>query len=188
MKVNIIHNADDTERARLLDIQIQGQGIMAEFWPSIKGRIDLAHKQIIKNAMLNDIPMVCVGEDDLFFPYEYGYEYFINKMPDDFDVYVSGVYNHDESFPNKDNILKRFAGLHLYIVHQRFYQKFLDLDCSQESIDNAIGTLALKNECKVVCCYPYAAIQQELSSTNPICIGAVNPHKAYFNSSNTYGL
>jgi len=187
-KVNIIHDRDNTERLEALNKQIDTQGIKAEFWPSVKGDIAEAHKQIVRVAKLRKEPFIIIGEDDLCFPANDGFEYFMKKVPVAFDVYLGGIYSGIGQLPNEENkITKYFSGLHLYIVAEKFYDKFLTLDTTQDGIDIALGKLAIKGEADIKCCYPFAACQSEFESTNPVCIGAKNPLKYYFTKENLYG-
>ncbi len=162
--------------------------MVCEFWPSVKGNIAEAHKQIVRVAMYKVEERVLICEDDVMFMADDGFDYFLSKYDESADVFLGGCYVGKEQLPNEGSVVKRFSGMHLYIVHSRFYKTFLSLDCSNESIDNALSRLALAGKAKIVCCYPFAAIQQEMfKSTNPIMKGVKHSHRQ-FNSTNTYGF
>ena len=65
-------------------------------------------------------------EDDVYFPAQDGFEYFLKNKPDDFDIYLGGIYlGSDKVKEMNQRIRHRFSGLHCYIVHERFYDTFL---------------------------------------------------------------
>lgn len=189
MLVNVIHNKDDLKRKNLMLIQLERQeGIEYVFWPSIRGDIAEAHKQIIRVAMLNGEDFTCIAEDDIFFYAKDGFQYFMSKWDRTADIFLGGIYGGAGQFPNEGNVVRtHISGLHLYIVHQRAYQRFLNLNCENESLDNALSRASMEGKMKVVCCYPFAAAQQEMPSYNPLMKGQVNLHRFFFNSQNMYG-
>lgn len=186
--VNVIHDPTNLQRAALLAKEIAKNNLSVKFWPAIKGDIAEAHKQVVRWAKENKLKEVIIAEDDFFFYSKWGFDYFLDYKPKSFDVYVGGIYTGGRALPNEGNIVTRFTGLHFYVVHSRFFDLFLDLDTSREGIDLAISRSAQSGFGKIVCCYPYAVVQQELPSTNKIGIGAINRHKHYFNKENTYGF
>lgn len=180
MKINVIHNPENKERGVKMFSEILRQTArpLIVFWPAIydtptcKG-ISRAHKQIVR-AHLNE-PEVIIMEDDVRIPSEKGLEYFLENKPDDFDLYLSGVYTGSP----KDGIVKTFSGLHLYIVNQRFYETFLKAD-ENKPLDRG---LAGKGLFKV--CYPYAAIQYNGYSENT---GREENYDSYLKGRKIYGL
>ena len=132
------------------------EGVIAE--PTYKG-ISTVHKNIIRYAKENKMPMVCVAEDDVKFCDKGAWKYFIDNIPNDFDLYLAGVYCIDPILP--DNRIKQFSGLILYICHERFYDKFLSANDSKQ-IDRAMADL----HGRYIVCNPFAAIQHEGYSDN----------------------
>lgn len=122
-----------------------------------KENISLAHKQIVEYANVAEWEMVCIGEDDLKFFAPGAWQYFINNIPSDFDLYLGSVYLGELS---ADNTVHSFAGLTLYIVHSRFYDTFLSSN-PQEHLDR---TLAGKG--KYVVCNPFVVEQYDGWSSN----------------------
>jgi hypothetical protein len=189
IKAHIIHDWSAYERAVILAGEMAKLGIAYSLWPAWVSKpvhvgISKAHKQIVYWAKTNGLEEVLIGEDDVHFPAgRKGFEYFLENKPKDYDIYLAGVYVGREGL-KEDRQLKRFAGMHFYFVHSRFYDKFLALDETQ-SIDNALGVLAIMGQAKIYSLYPMAAIQHEnVSATS----GCVFYHKFFFNENNVYGF
>lgn len=81
-----------------------------------------AYKRIIQSAKDNGDKLCCICEDDIIFSCKDSWKYFIDNIPDYYDIYLSSVYWGD-ILP--DNILKEFSGFTLSIFHEMFYDKFL---------------------------------------------------------------
>lgn len=187
--VHIINDPLNKDRKRLMEEVIKEQRMTAKVWESAPGNIANAHKRIVQYALKNDLDEVVIAEDDVFFYAPDGFEYFLKNKPPTFDLYLSGVYHSTPDLPNKDNRVKHFAGMQLYIVARKFYKAFISVDTDVlRSIDNALSMLAWHGLADIVVCYPYAAVQREnLPSTNPLLYGQLYKHKYYFNSNNLYG-
>lgn len=160
--LNIISGKNAERLPRLLK-ELEGQNITDyELWPSIylpsvPASINAAHKQIVEFAYLSQWPYVCIAEDDVKFTHPNSWKYFLSKMPEDFDIYLGGIYIGDLK---EDDSLDYFHGLHLYVVHRRYYETFLSVD-PNEHIDKAQRGLG-----RFVVCNPFAAIQYEGYSNN----------------------
>ena len=153
--INIIHNHNRHERLETLTYELARQGIDDwKLWnaifdtPVCKG-VSRAHKQIVQHAKDSGWPEVIIAEDDIKFPAEDGYKYFLSKKPKHFDLYLGGIYRGEI----KDGKTTDFSGLHLYIIHEKFYDTFLGID-ETKHLDTE---LAGKGDYHV--CYPFAAIQ-----------------------------
>jgi len=88
-----------------------------------------AHINCIKLAKEQNLPYICIIEDDVVFrdgAKEYFNEIF-NNVPDDFDVLLSGYYTGSLLKRGKywDSI-GQFCGLHFYIVAAKFYDYILN--------------------------------------------------------------
>lgn len=164
MKANIIHSIYYQERLPRLLNELSSNGITDyELWEGIidqkssqKG-INQSHKQIVEYAQLAKWDEVLIMEDDVRFCGEGSFEYFLQNKPESFDIYLAGIYM-GEILP--DNTVKTFSGLHCYIVHSKFYEKFLSTP-TDAHIDRALSELG---EFKV--CNPFAAIQYNGFSSN----------------------
>lgn len=158
MQINIIHDSNRVDRKVLLDSEIRTHGLDVRLWPAIKDPqmtfrgINLAHKQIVRWAGLQKMPMVCIGEDDLHITGEGAWTYFVDHIPADFDLYLSCKYC-GQILPDKT--IKDFCGLHLYIVHERFYETFLGVN-ELEHLDRGLA-----NKGKFVVAQPCCAIQYD---------------------------
>lgn len=190
MIANIIHDINQTERYKLLCEQLDRQKIESVIWNSITGfeaktNISKAHKMIVKWAQVKKKKEVLIMEDDVLFPADDGFDFFLKNKPIEFDVYLGGVYLGNDKL--KDGKIKsHFSGLHCYLVHQKFYDTFLEIDETQ-SLDNSLAKLAILGLADIRCCYPMAAIQQELPSTN--FEGVIYRHEDFkFNKHSVYGF
>ncbi len=112
----------------LLKKEVADQGIEAVFWPGIRDLIlpcrgiSKAHKQIVRHAKENALPWVTIAEDDIKFFAPGAFSHFISNTPTDFDLYLGNVFSGEV---RPDQTVTDFAGLTLYVVHQRFYDRFL---------------------------------------------------------------
>lgn len=162
MQINIIHNPLRQDRFNLLIKEFIQQDFENRFWPAIIldkpfTGIMAAHQAIVRDAKNRNLPMVCIGEDDLCFTASGAWKYFLSQMPDDFDIYLASVYGGDLK---SDNTCTWLAGLTLYVIHSRFYDKFLSIPEGRH-IDRALKDLG-----KFVVCNPFCCIQHETYSEN----------------------
>ena len=124
---------------------------------STKRGINKSHKQIVEYAKLAKWDEVLIMEDDVRFCGKDAFNYFLDNKPQDFDIYLSGIYL-GEILP--DNSVKSFSGLHCYIVHSKFYDTFLSTP-DDEHIDRALANLGTYKVCN-----PFAAVQYNGFSSN----------------------
>jgi hypothetical protein len=141
----------------LTEKELKAQGVTEwMFWDGEKKKynsynaISRAHKKIVRHAQHHKLDQVLIMEDDVRFTDVGALDYFLENKPDDFDIYLAGIYFGD-ILPDKT--VKKFQGLHCYIVHNRFYSKFLGIPETGD-IDVLLG-----GKGKYVVCYPFAAIQ-----------------------------
>ncbi len=162
-RLNIIFDnrqPDDYER---LTNEFEVQGIADyKFWDavvlkeSVVESINASHKMIVKDAKERKLKEVVIAEQDLTFPANDGWDYFLRSKPNGFDIYVACSYVP----PISNNIL---CGFHLYIVSEKFYDDFLSIP-NNSHIDTAANDL--KGDYKY--CYPFAALQRPgFSANNP---------------------
>lgn len=163
MTAHIIHNPKRVERFSVLQSELQRQGIteyvlhnaVQSKFPAMG--ISIAHKNVVRYAIENNLPEILIMEDDVRFPAEDGFTYFLSKKPDDFDLYLSGIYYGNIT---EDGITHNFSGLQCYIISERFYQTFLQAD-EKRNIDRN-----MRGKGKFVVCNPFAAIQHDDYSEN----------------------
>jgi len=164
MFIGIVHNENDTERHFRLLKELAEQGIEKyEIFPaihdisSVKRGINLAHKSVVEYAMVAGFDEVCVMEDDIRATSYGSWDYFLANKPEDFDLYLSGIYI-GHIFP--DNTVHSFSGFHCYIVKKKFYETFLSMP------DDAHIDRVLEGQGKYVVCNPFAFIQYNGKSSN----------------------
>lgn len=163
MLINVIHDQNRADRRILLQSEILEHGLEVKFWPALQepvmvfAGINRAHKQVIRWAKEIKLPMVCIGEDDLHLTAPGAWKYFLDHIPTDFDIYLSGIYC---GIIRKDRTVNDFCGLHLYIVHERFYDAFLGVSVELH-LDRGLA-----NKGKYIVCDQFCAIQRDGYSDN----------------------
>jgi len=81
---------------------------------------------IVAKAKRDGLIEVCIGEDDLMFPNQNGFEWFLKNKPKVYDIY--GACNYIGKKPTGQKGAFRadtLVGFHLYMVHSRYYDTFL---------------------------------------------------------------
>lgn len=161
--VNIINLKKRADRRKDVSLEMMRHDIPYVFWDGIemkpvKTGISKAHKQIVRFAKETKKDFVVIGEDDIEFTAPKAYEYFIKNIPQDYDIYLSGYYF---GRPDENNIIAKFSGLSLYIVHSKYYDSFLEAD-EHYHLDTA---LCMKGG-KFVVCDRFIATQKEGYSDN----------------------
>jgi len=196
MVLNIIHRKERTDRQAHIEAEMLRQGMKLVVWhdavTDCKTRhesIGESHKNVIRFAQKRGLERVCVAEDDVYFPAEDGWRYFLRMIPTQFDIFLGGVYTCRmtiDQYAFHKVTLDRWSGMHLYVVHNRFYNVFLQADVVNYNIERAVQKAAVENKRIVNLCWPYAAVQAETPSDN--IKGKIYPIKDFFNQYNTYGL
>lgn len=156
MIINIINLPHRVDRRKSATEQMIAQGASYLFWDGIitKERrlgISMAHKRIIQYAKESKFKKVAVAEDDIVFTHPTSLKYFLQHMPYDFDIYLSGYYS---GRIGENHIIEKFCGMTLYVVHERYYDTFLAASDKQH-IDTALGLIGGK----FVVCPKMCAIQ-----------------------------
>jgi len=160
--MNIICGNRSERMPRLIN-ELKTQGITDyEFWPgiyhpSIKASINAAHKQIVEYARLAEWEQVMIAEDDVKFSSAGGFDYFLKQKPNDFDIYLGGLFLGD---PDENNVVKTFTGLTLYVVARRFYDTFLTVP-DDDHLDRLMDGLG-----RYVVCNPFVVTQYDGVSGN----------------------
>jgi len=156
----IFDNRQPNDYDRLLQ-EFEQQGIhYYKFWEatvdknSVVGSINASHKTIVRWAKESKMPEVCIAEQDLWFPADDGWGYFLSQKPKEYDLYLSATY----IIPIEN---QKVCGFHLYFVSERFYDQFLSVP-DESHIDTSVGDL----KGNFVFCYPFAALQNPGFSAN----------------------
>ena len=116
--------------------------------PDVVASINLSHKMVVKEAKELGLEYCILAEDDLEFTCVDSWRYFIDNIPASFDLYLACTY----LMPLSNN---KICGFHLYIVHSKFYDKFLSVP-DHLHIDTAMDDLGGDYHI----CYPFPAIQR----------------------------
>lgn len=162
LKLNIILDSRRIEKYHPLMDELERQKIdNFELWPclmfpSVVRSINLSHKMIVEDAKERGLQEVCIAEDDLWFPAEDGWEYFLSKKPapQNYDLYLAATYIP----PISNNMI---CGFHLYFVSSKFYDRFLSVP-DEKHIDTSMDEL----KGNYIFCYPFAALQRAGFSSN----------------------
>lgn len=135
MIINIIHLQNDPkyphreERENSVISEMEKEGCEYRFWPGFlekqrKVGINKAHRQIVQWAKDTGQKFVCIAEDDLLWYAPGSWKYYLDHMPEDYDIYLSSYYSGKA---DENNIIKTFSGLTLYCVHSRYFDKYLSI-------------------------------------------------------------
>lgn len=182
---NIISNPNRPDRVERLINELTTQNITEyKMWPAIfihnkppRTGINLAHKQIVKDALIEGLPEVCIWEDDIKFYSPDGWDYFLRNKPIvPYDIYLGGIYRGQIE---ENGRVERYTGAHCYIVHERFYDIFLNVP-EDLDIDGAMSGLG-----EFYCCYPFACVQWDGWSDN--CKNTMD-YSYLLNGRKIYGL
>ncbi len=153
---NVINLGHRWQRRISVAAELESHDVPYMFWPGVSGdnvkeNIHKAHKKIVAHAKKFNYPRVTIGEDDLRFTSKGAWQYYLDRLPEDFDIYTASYYSgsHDKKFI----VDKGFRGLTLYTVNERYYDTFLSLS-EKIHLDTAIGLSA-----KIVTCWPFTCIQ-----------------------------
>lgn len=156
MLINVIHCSARVDRRQTLNQQIIAHDLDVRIWEAqmnpmmpFQG-ISVSHKMIVMDAQQKGLQSVCIAEDDFYFMAPGAWDYFLENMPEDFDIYLSSI---SMGHIKPDKTVHQFCGLTLYIVHERFYDKFLSVPETLH-IDAALGGMG-----KFVVSDPFIAFQ-----------------------------
>lgn len=131
MIINVIHLPEREDRLSLFQKEVKDQGLDVRYWPGIRDPLNRsfvgiaqAHKQIVSYSKKENTTCVCIAEDDVHFFAPGAWQYFLDNIPQDYDIYFGGVFWGELS---EENTVVDLCGMSLYIVHERFYDTFLSL-------------------------------------------------------------
>lgn len=158
--VNVIYDKTHPEDwSRLID-EFYTQGISEyKFWDCISinykpvESINSSHKMIVKDAKEKGLSECIIAEQDCHFTSPNSWKYFMEKKPKEFDLYLACTYGNLQS--------KLVCGFHLYIISEKFYDKFLSVP-HDVHIDTEMHNLKGSYHF----CYPFIAIQRAGFSIN----------------------
>jgi len=180
--LNIIHLNEDLftdpekkkasiERRKSFENEIEFQGIQeVKVWDAIYNEISpltgcsQSHKAIVREAKEKGLNMCLICEDDIKFTSFGSYQYFIDTIPESFDIYLGVSYSFSYENYYKDGIVRGyFDSLTLYAIHKRFFDDFLALP---ENIHLDIAVSNLINEKEIRIAQPFVCTQLDGYSFN----------------------
>jgi hypothetical protein len=121
---------------------------------SVVESINASHKFLVRAAKEAGSPYTIIAEDDVLFSDKGAWQYYLDNMPPSFDLYLGCTYVKPFSE-------RKVAGFHLYTVHEKFYDRFLDAP-DKDHIDIAMNYLG--GDYHV--CRPIVALQRAGYSAN----------------------
>ena len=159
MEIMILHDPRNLDNDwELCQQELERQGICA-YWRELSVQaetvvesINMTHKRAVYFAKYKGLPEVCIMESDVMFPAADGWEYFLRNKPDSFDLYLAGTYGDFDYHTEGGYYVRRPAGFHCYIIHEKYYDKFLATPPELHIDDAQEGWFSL--------CYPFAALQR----------------------------
>ena len=175
----VISTPDNVERAQNVRMQMESQGItdyllMPAFMipKSARTGISRSHKACVRHAKALGVDKVLIMEDDINWLCPGAYNRFIDilntEVPKEADLFFSGAYTIE---PDAQPITERMAlcpgkvaGLHAYVVFEKFYDKFLAAD-EAYNIDHFL-TSGDGVHARSYIAYPFVALQHDGWSYN----------------------
>jgi hypothetical protein len=154
------------ERALSIVEQSKKYKFAVRFWPGIYDNIvhrsvniTRAFKKIVQYAKDNKLKTVAIAEDDAVFTSPGAWQYYLDNIPDEFDIYSGGIYSGQL---DGDRIVNGYSGNTLITVHERFYDFFLSANedpkgLAMAHLDQWLGNFAFEK--KYIVCLPFVVKQ-----------------------------
>ncbi len=168
MIVNVILDSRFPEKQVNVNNELLRQGISeCKIWdcvvlPDVISAINASHKMVVRWAKENKQKEVIIFEDDICFPNENGWQFFLDNKPTNFDVYIGGTYliSNEHNWIPRIVKVNEWVGSHCVIIAEKYYDTFLSLPDNQhiDTINKGKGDFYV--------CFPFAAIQREGYSSN----------------------
>lgn len=173
------HNAHAQIYSNKIDNWVLWPGIIEQGMP-FKG-ISKSHKKIIRDAKEKGLQFCIIAEDDFKFCSENSWQYFMDNIPDEYDIFLGGLSGGEVNEETKEII--GWSGLFFYAIHSRFFDVFLSAD-EEKNIDRWLSGVGLESIEKQLgrkplykVCYPIIAICKDGFSYNS---GTEIQHEKYF--------
>lgn len=159
------------ERVLSIVKQSKEHGFACRFWEGVINKhggvgITQAFKKIVRWAKENNLPMVPIGEDDLQFSAPGAWQYYLDNMPEDFDIYSGGIYSGQLE---GNRIVNGYSGNTLITIKNHFYDFILSANEDPKGLglghlDRWLGCFAFEK--KYIVSMPYVVLQSEGYSDN----------------------
>lgn len=168
MALESVQRSKDGRMRRILSVcnQSKAQGFAARFWEGIiddRGGfagINLSFKKIVRWAKEQGLKMVTIAEDDCVFSAPGAWKYYLDQMPETFDIYSGGIYSGQIE---GNRIMNGFSGITLVTIHSQFFDFFLSLN-ENDHIDRAMGNFCFEK--MYILCQPFVCFQLHGYSDN----------------------
>lgn len=176
--LNVLHLSNREDREINLLKQFSEQNINSfliwegeEYPHNRKMGVCRGHKRVIEFAKKMQLPRVHFCEDDISFFAPLAWQYYLDNVPDDYDMYFGMIYHG----VIKDNrIASVCSGFTLYTVHERFYDTFLSVE-DDAHIDREI-TQRFHESHKLMVCDKFVCEQFYCKSDNTRMICDYTPY------------
>lgn len=149
MTINIINLKHRNKRKMDLIDHLYDMRVNYKFWEGVFSpesmpfiSISQSHRMIVKDAKEKCLDRVLIAEDDLRFSSQQSMKYFIDNMPQSFDLYFGMVYS---GVIQDRRLTHGFSGMQFYLIHSRFYDRFLQAP-DNKHIDIWLGEQCYKYE------------------------------------------
>lgn len=146
------------ERALSIVQQSKTHGFACRFWEGEIAKqgfigISRSFKRIVQWAKENNLERVHIGEDDLLFSAPGAWQYYLENIPESYDIFYGGIYAGEIE---NNRIKNGYSGHTLITVHNRFYDFFLSIKES-DHCDRQLGNFAFEKE--FIVCSPFVVYQ-----------------------------
>lgn len=134
------------ERINAIVRQSKAERIPIQFWEGVIQNkkpcknISQAFKKVVSWAKEKKLLRVIIGEDDLLFTAPGAWQYYLDNMPKEFDLYLGGIYAGQIE---ENRIMNGYSGHTLLTVHERFYDFFLSAN-EEDHLDRWLGNFAFQ--------------------------------------------
>lgn len=119
-------------------------------------------KRLVRFAKETRMNEIWIAEDDLMFPSDGSWGYFVKNKPKVFDVYIGGSYLIHNEWKYEPPTVKvnEWVGNHLIVISERYYDRWL------ETKDFGHIDSEQRGKGEFYVCFPYAALQRPSKSAN----------------------
>jgi hypothetical protein len=129
--------------------------------------ISRAFKKIVQHAKEERLPFISIAEDDIVFTSPKSWQYYLDNMPSEFDIYYGGIYAGEL---DNNRIVRGYSGHTLITVHENFYDHFLsanneEISGPESHLDVWLGQNYCRSK-KFIVCLPFVCKQLHGYSEN----------------------
>lgn len=177
------------ERVLSICQQSKEQNFSCRFWEGVidaRGGwagINLSFRKVVEWAKENNLHHVIIGEDDLLFSAPLAWQYYLDNMPDEFDIYSGGIYSGQIE---NERIVNGWSGNTLITVKGSFFDEFIRLSDealkNNDHLDRRMGNYAFQKNYRV--CIPHVVYQMNGYSDNH---RRETSHAAFLETMNLFG-